>query len=311
MFLSHFADLALMTMAHLKPEFFENLRPTMEFFQKWKDFQPWGPECLPIYEWEDLLYVAVAAEDQIPKNSNEKVIYCQTDKEILLSLWSEWNTSAEETASSESEGAPEGFLMDLKMEKARPLSSEEMSIESLFEPTVVASKPQTAPAEASPPIASQSPDNLAPAFAFDFEKCFKELNYHFEKAILLVSSGTEAKAVKWSSKIHPTELTKDSSYSLETPSFLRIAAKTGKSYHGYVVQSEFTEKFFEDWNESKIPDHLTVAPVEVDGRIVGLLVSIGEKSADNQLSLQLAEKVALDLGQAFSHNPEIIKNMAA
>lgn len=278
----------------------------MEFFQKWKEFESWSQDCLPIYEWENILYVAISSENQAPTNPKTNLVYCKADPEILKQLWTEWTAGLEEShPQASSDGAPEGFLMELSVHKAKPQSSEEISIESLLEPTVPSAPIVSAPLESVP---SGTP---SPSAEFDFEKCFKELNYHFEKSLLLLISETQAKALKWSSKIHPSPQATDSSYSLKIPSFLRIAAKTGKSYHGYVVESEFAEKFFEDWNESKIPDHLTVAPVEIEGQVVGLLVSLGEKSADTTLALQLAEKVASDVSQAFTHNPEIFKGMAA
>jgi hypothetical protein len=311
MFFSHFADLALMTVAYLKAEFFENLRPTIEFFQKWKEFESWSPDCLPVYEWEDLLYVAISHENPPSPNPKPNVIYCKTDPEILKQLWAEWASDIEQPQSLGSQdGAPEGFLMDLPVQKAKPLSSEEVSIESLFEATVAIDPGANTPPIASAPMATP-PVASAASSEFDFEKYFKELNYHYEKSILFLASDSEAKALKWSSKVHPSPQAQESSYSLQVPSFLRIAAKTGKAYHGYVVESEFAEKFFEDWNESKIPDHLTVSPVEIEGQVVGLLVSMGEKSADTTLALQLAEKVSSDLSQVFTHHPSIFKGMAA
>ncbi|PWU16372.1 MAG: hypothetical protein C5B49_10575, partial [Bdellovibrio sp.] len=48
----------------LQTPFFHRHPPSVEFFLPWKEMYPWSQECLPVYQWEDLLYVAAVHPEQ-------------------------------------------------------------------------------------------------------------------------------------------------------------------------------------------------------------------------------------------------------
>ncbi len=73
-----------------------------------------------------------------------------------------------------------------------------------------------------------------------------------------------------------------------------MVVSTQKPFHGYISLNEINEKFFEDWNQGRIPDHVTITPILVEEKLVGMLVGFAEKSAYNKVSLHLAEKLSLD-----------------
>jgi hypothetical protein len=77
-----------------------------------------------------------------------------------------------------------------------------------------------------------------------------------------------------------------------------------KPYHGFIVQNEISDKFFEDWNESQIPDHLTVYPIVVNDQVIGALLGIAEKAVNQKASLALAHKLAFEVEASFKNGTQ-------
>ncbi|QDK37739.1 hypothetical protein [Bdellovibrio sp. NC01] len=122
-----------------------------------------------------------------------------------------------------------------------------------------------------------------------------EMKSHFEKSMILTldDQETQATAFAWDENFKGM---KDTSVRvpLKTPSIFNIVAATSKPFHGYVSLNEINEKFFEDWNQGRVPDHVTIAPILINDKLVGMLVGFAEKAAYNRTSLSLAEKLSVD-----------------
>lgn len=116
---------------------------------------------------------------------------------------------------------------------------------------------------------------------------------YFEKSMILTldEEQTQLTAFAWDESF---DKIKDVSQRipLKKPSIFNIVVATQKPFHGYVSLNDENEKFFEVWNRSKIPDHITITPLVVQEKIVGLLVGFGEKSAYNKTTLKLSEKIS-------------------
>jgi len=145
--------------------------------------------------------------------------------------------------------------------------------------------------------------NKADAWA---EKLFADLGAHYKKSMILLKSGDQVKPWKWDTGFTPSTPA-ISSVSLLQASPFRIVHRTHKPFHGYVIANDLNQKFFDQWNESVIPEHLTIAPVMVEDHVIGMLLAIGEKTADTKACLHLVE------GQADGIAKEIkaSKNKAA
>ncbi|MDG0816669.1 dihydrolipoyllysine-residue succinyltransferase component of 2-oxoglutarate dehydrogenase complex [Bdellovibrio svalbardensis] len=122
-----------------------------------------------------------------------------------------------------------------------------------------------------------------------------EMKTHFEKSMILTLDDleTQATAFAWDENFKGM---KDTSVRvpLKTPSIFNIVAATSKPFHGYVSLNEINEKFFEDWNQGRIPDHVTIAPILINDKLVGMLVGFAEKAAYNRTSLNLVEKLSTE-----------------
>lgn len=127
------------------------------------------------------------------------------------------------------------------------------------------------------------------------KQALSEMKVHFEKSMILTldDQETQLTAFAWDENFQGM---KDTSMRvpLKTPSIFNIVASTQKSFHGYISLNEINEKFFEGWNQGRIPDHVTISPIIVNEKLVGMLMGFAEKSAYNKVSLNLAEKLSTD-----------------
>ncbi|WP_413584144.1 hypothetical protein [Bdellovibrio sp. HCB274] len=125
------------------------------------------------------------------------------------------------------------------------------------------------------------------------KRALSEMKAHFEKSMILTVDEQESQvtAFAWDENFQDI---KDTSLRvpLKTPSIFNIVASTQKPFHGYISLNELNEKFFEQWNQGAIPDHVTITPIVMEEKIVGMLMGFAEKSAYNKASLTLAEKLS-------------------
>lgn len=75
----------------LADRFFEEKRPTREFFERWVGVGPWGPTLLPVYEWNGILYVAACPPFEFQVQENWCVV--QANPSHLQALWEEFSAA--------------------------------------------------------------------------------------------------------------------------------------------------------------------------------------------------------------------------
>jgi hypothetical protein len=92
--------------ASVEIQFFETHPAPKELFEKWKDSYAWGPECLPIGEWDDHLIVACLEKPaDIP--AELKPIILIAPIQGLLKYWNEYFSDEDKKISTE-DGEKEG-----------------------------------------------------------------------------------------------------------------------------------------------------------------------------------------------------------
>jgi hypothetical protein len=409
-----------MSLPILSSLFFEKHPPDLGFFSKWKSIYTWNDQILPIYEWQDILYVAClqppANFPKLPQN----VVFLLCDHESLKNVWysfegtvitnpapssqSQPQSSSPPQSVAVSISAPEfkpdslpglapqveaedgilkldlnpiteeakpstsileapAIIQDTKVDEAPELllqnnpeeelsegepASEEVSEELLdlsagFEtlgtsgsnpPPLISLQPLSSdsvilstPTQTSVQIEAPPPSEEKRATPVKSEvllksdvtrssvsalnalsqnepgswtdKLFSEMNSHFKKTMILVKSGDQVKPWKWDANFNPSTPS-ITSVTLLQPSPFRVVYRTHKAYHGFVVSNDLCQKFFAQWNSSEIPEHMTIAPVLIDDHVVGMLLGIGDKSADTKASLGVAEKLASTISQQIN-----------
>lgn len=169
---------------------------------------------------------------------------------------------------------------------------------------IVSSTPRTTKPKASPVAdGSFSLEKIKTKNALLDEKikaAFSKMKTHFQKSLILTLDEEESqlKVYAWDESFRGM---KDASMRLplKTPSMFNIVASTQKPFHGYISLNDINEQFFETWNQGQIPDHVTITPLLVNDKLVGMLMGLGEKSAYNKTSLNLAEKISADFAKGL------------
>ena len=137
------------------------------------------------------------------------------------------------------------------------------------------------------------------------KKFFEQMRIHYQKSMFLKKEGNALVAWRWDDQFqvskHP-----DEPISLGIPSPFRIVSRTGKPYHGHIVPGEIQEKFFDEWNQSQLPDFLTISPVLVNDQVIGMLLSLADKHVNLKASLLLSEKVAEDFAKIYAASPQLL-----
>lgn len=141
---------------------------------------------------------------------------------------------------------------------------------------------------------------------------FAKTSNLFSKFILVAVDPSELHAVpvSWSDTINPRS--KDlEKLDLNEPSIFKTVASTLKSYHGYIVLNESNEKFFEFWNQGQVPGNITMVPLIVRNKLVGMWMGLGESNTYNWNSLKQMEARGKEMCETFSNMFKDSKSTAA
>lgn len=138
-------------------------------------------------------------------------------------------------------------------------------------------------------------------FTDQIKKTLTGMKASFEKSMILTLNDQENQVAPfvWDEQFHDIK-NSTARLPLKTPSIFNIVTETAKPFHGYVSINDINKKFFDDWNAGQTPEHMTIAPILIGEKIVGLLVGFANKSAYNKTSLNLAEKLSSELSASLN-----------
>ena len=152
-----------------------------------------------------------------------------------------------------------------------------------------------------------SPQNI---YRDHFQEIFAKAQSHYQKCMLFRVSGNSVVAADWDSQFHATNSTEEP-ISLNQPSIFRIVKQTMKPYHGYIAVNDINEKYFDEWNQSQIPDHVTVVPVMNNEKVIGMLVGFADKNINKKQSLTQLEKLADETSALMQKLSQTQKSLAS
>jgi hypothetical protein len=165
-------------------------------------------------------------------------------------------------------------------------------------------EPQSSP-DLSPPTAlhrisvAPQPLDLPKTEEAALAKVFSFIDSTYNHSCLLKwENDTAAKLYRADATLHPAAGTK-AEINLTYPSFLRIVAKTGQPYHGYLVDSPVHREFFTALGVTELPACVTAVPLRVDGKIWGALLAIGGEELQNLENLGIVDGAAEQLVQTL------------
>lgn len=181
-----------------------------------------------------------------------------------------------------------------------PQAEQEMPFEDTFgnHPTPLVTKPGGVARPTVNPVAAgnfalEKLKKKNVALTERIKNTLSEMKVYFDKSMILTLDEQESQLVAfaWDENFQSIKDT-NMRFPLKTPSIFNIVVTTQKSYHGYIALNEINERFFDDWNQGVVPDHVTITPMIMNDKIVGLLMGFADKTAYNKVSLNLAEKLS-------------------
>lgn len=127
----------------------------------------------------------------------------------------------------------------------------------------------------------------------------------FEGAMILLnkSSDTGVEQLvpwKWNDLLLSVKRNQVDPIDLTTASLFSIVQKTNKPFHGPVTDSNVSNKFFNDFFRGQKPAHVTLVPLVVESKLIGMLLGSTNGRIENRQSLRLMERLAAHFSRRFA-----------
>lgn len=293
----------------LSKKFFDVHKPSIEFYSQWLGLSEWTDKILPVYQWGDVLFIAFSAApnsttieriSQTLENKKMKFVFAICDEVSLRNVWNLLQTSNTPILTPVSD-SPEG-LLDISV-SAKP-SIEQLSPEDLVAENEPLAMPDNNTSKSNKALfditrtSSQDDRN----WDLTLQDAMTKLHGTFQKVMILLKDDNGLRPWKWDDNFQ-CSTSSPSLLDLDKASPFRIVDKTQKPYHGYVVDSEINHVFFKEWNEGKLPEHITLAPMMIGETIVGMLLAVGQKNSNDKKNLLLCENLAITLAKKIENDP--------
>lgn len=283
----------------IRHEFFTNLTLSSEV-----DPQSWTPWMVPLGMWEGLTYVGCVIP---PPDPEEGYVYLLADPNDLYQAFSKFDhpemttmtSLAPEQAESEEEipMMPDGlFFSDTPPEVKLDLPDFNLPAS---EPAEEAPEPEEVflgtatrieiPQKSEPLTAITKVNFLKPLSGW-----WSEVEKVFAHAVLVQHDGDQLSAIwKNGQQISGVE------FSSTGPSLFRIALRTKKPYHGFVVENPTHTEFFESVGIRTYPSSVSAFLIESNPEMIVLYFGyIAEEGAE----LRMAEAFSENLTQLLNQN---------
>jgi len=304
-----------MSLPVLNPHFFDTHKPSENFFQKWKNSATWSESLLPIYEWENCVFIGINQntynENTQPDFSFPHVLIL-VDPQVLKNIWLSYQTpqtpkqatpsddpfseiATQVVKSREDETLFDTFTHDSPPTSEEIPSPEETKPEELLE----LSPPETA----APPPPPLQPPEVAKKSDWT-ESIFDNLNSHFPYSMILLVNQDQALPWKWSESF---KIQEPSPLDMKKPSPFYVLFRTHLPFHGSLAPSEELQKHCSQWGIKAYPQHLTAVPIKLNDRLIGVLASFGEAELYQASLLELCETSAKEIATAIQQQPQLLK----
>jgi hypothetical protein len=316
-----------MSFATLDPSFFQHKRPLKCFYLKHAALYPWSADCLPVYEWQGLLFVACVNPEAISAESNWVIVQAQS--EDLRNLWNQWsepasndpselffNIDGESDLKNQFEGPVglvdfENLSADVKTETLKSVQDATENLEkslkleiqpiekpahwlqnSLLQPLMAGEKKAKA---------EKTKNSLEKSFE-EIDEIFKSLSFSYSKIMVLIKEKDTVSPWRWSQSFNHTSLN-DSVYDLALPSPFRIVNRTALPFHGKPQKSDVLDQFAQNWNSGKYPGNLTVSPIIMNDQVIAMLLCVGEEATFTKNHLSGVNQKSQEIASIFGKIP--------
>lgn len=333
--------------------FFQKNPPPIALISKLREVYPWGPEILPVAEWDGHTIILTLEKPTTPIPEELKPILLLAPVSKMSEYWQASLTALESSNSGEFlEIEPLVEVLEgINLEPSTAVTAIDFS--NLRAQTVLAEKPaeiptridiedtpaivaiaaepvsvipEKAPAipsiptlptesikivsEDTKPAIKATPQILSvasPKAEVDAEKvrnCLAQYKHIYDSRCFLK---VDSKAKTFQVTVWPEDSTNitvtPTSHDLQADSFIKIVAQTQKPYHGHVVKTLNTDKFFKEVNGGHLPENVTAIPLIKDGDVIGVILGWGPLATYNMQTLRELENIVQNLGAELGFTP--------
>lgn len=308
--------------------FFQKNPPPVALISKLKEVYPWGPEIFPVAEWDGHTLILTFDQPTTPLPVELKPILLLAPISQMSECWQKVTAAIEASLENAIEiEAPVEVLEGISLEAPTAVTNIDFS-ELRTSPTIISDKPAEIPTKidieavqvAIPSEVTQVPqmksapmqeEPIIPVKAVPqiisvasssshldadkIKKSFQQYKHIYDHRCFIEIN---LKTKKYQVTIWPEDsnmIVSPTQHDLQSDSFVKIVSYTQKPYHGHIVNTPSTEKFFKEVNSGKIPENVTAIPLISNNEVLGILLGWGPKSTYNHQTLRELESVVQNL----------------
>ena len=231
----------------LKDSFFYDIEITQQFWNSTKDREKWNKDFLPIYEWENTLFVACL---EPPEKKQDNIIPILTSPKNLKDCWNKIQSFSQFESKA---------LKKSNKTKDENLATNTGILKSLLN-TVVNSSLLTK-------ITASSENQV-------YNQVFQISKKYFTGVIIFSFHDTLFTPIEWSDSMEgPANPVK-----IDKPSIFKMIANSKNPYHGFIIKNDQHSQFFASWGFAELPEHVTLVPLFNSSKeIIGAFMGISNK----------------------------------
>lgn len=303
--------------------FFQKNPSPIALISKLREVYPWGPEIMPVAEWDGHTFILALEKPTTPIPIELKPILLLAPISKMSELWQNVIMTLDSTNEQSIEiDTPVEMLEGISIESATAVTNIDFS-ELRATPTVITEKsteiptkidipnevtkiPQMKDADVPKKAIPQIISVASPSSNLDSEKikkCFHHYKHIYENRCFIK---IDMKAKNYQVTLWPEDSNMTISptqHELQPDSFIKIVAYTQKPYHGHVVSTLNTEQFFKEVNAGRIPENVTAVPLINNSEVIGIILGWGTKLTYNVQTLREIESIVQSLSSELGFIP--------
>ena len=259
----------------LKNSFIENSLISQELWNRVKHHSPWNKTLLPIYEWENMVFVGCVEPPDIKKQS---IIPILASPDNLQIIWQKLNAFSDTAKKQTVQNIPPAKVKEQR--ESQNVSTVKPDHNDYEEKTLLTSI--TNPGAFLKTLIQKTKNHEVKKQASKnipldpiFEKCKK----YFPQSLIFHFQNNQFIPVQWSPAIKGTPI----SVTTSKDSIFKIILASKQEYHGFIVENKVHLKFFKSCGFSKLPQHITLIPLfQTPDTPVGAFMGIANSTVDAQ-----------------------------
>lgn len=117
-----------------------------------------------------------------------------------------------------------------------------------------------------------------------------KMREHFDKTMILMFMKGQLSVWRWDERWNYRQ-GQSQAVDLTQRSLFKIVFDTKLPYHGYIVSSPVNDAFFKTWNLGALPEHITVTPLNVNNKLLGMFLGVTTKAKSARVKLEDIENI--------------------